>query len=210
METEGRNEQPVRQELERILSSRGFARNERLSRFLRFVIERHLDDKDDEIKESLVAVAVFGRKPDYDPKLDSIVRTEAGRLRARLTEYYAGPGSGDPLIIEVPKGGYIPFFRYPEVAPEPRKSPHKRLVLAVALAAITLSAIGIGIRWQRPTSMPISIAVLPLDNLSREPGSDYFVEGLTDEIIRNLSVIEGLAVRSRTSLCYADRPEVAG
>jgi TolB-like protein/Flp pilus assembly protein TadD len=47
--------------------------------------------------------------------------------------------------------------------------------------------------------MPISIAVLPLENLSREPGSDYFVEGLTDEIIRNLSVIEGLAVRSRTS-----------
>jgi TolB-like protein/Flp pilus assembly protein TadD len=201
METEGRNEQPVRQELERILSSPGFARNERLSRFLRFIIERHLDAKDDEIKESLVAVAVFGRKPDYDPKLDSIVRTEAGRLRARLTEYYAGPGSGDPLIIEVPKGGYIPLFRSPEVTPEPRNFPHKRLVLTVALAAlaITLSAIGIGIRRLRPTSLPISIAVLPLENLSREPDSDYFVEGLTDEIIRNLSVIEGLAVRSRTS-----------
>src|SRR5688572_20961280 len=114
MEPEGRNGQATRQELERVLSSPGFARNERLSRFLRFVVERHLEGNDDEIKESLIAVAVFGRKPDYDPKQDSIVRTEAGRLRARLTEYYAGDGSGDSVVIEVPKGGYIPLFHYPE------------------------------------------------------------------------------------------------
>jgi TolB-like protein/tRNA A-37 threonylcarbamoyl transferase component Bud32 len=49
-----------------------------------------------------------------------------------------------------------------------------------------------------PAERPI-IAVLPLQNLSSEPDSDYFVDGLTDEIIRNLAVIEGLEVRSRTS-----------
>src|SRR6266550_1547779 len=90
--------QAIREELERILSSSGFARNERLSRFLRFLVERHLEGRDEEIKESLIAVEVFGRKPDYDPRLDSIVRTEAGRLRARLTEYYVTEGSQDPCI----------------------------------------------------------------------------------------------------------------
>jgi TolB-like protein len=48
-------------------------------------------------------------------------------------------------------------------------------------------------------SAPIAIAVLPLNNLSEDPANDYFVDGLTDEIIRNLSIIEGLAVRSQTS-----------
>src|SRR4051794_15093298 len=111
--------QAFRDELERVLSGSGFSRNARLSRFLRFLVERHLDGRDEEIKESLIAVEVFGRKPDYDPRIDSIVRTEAGRLRARLIEYYAGEGSQNPGVIEVPKGGYVPLFR--EARPiEPR------------------------------------------------------------------------------------------
>src|SRR5688572_29644125 len=101
----------VRSELERVLASPGFARNDRLSRFLRFVVERHLEARDSDLKESLIAVEVFGRKPDYDPKQDSVVRSEAARLRSRLVEYYAGEGSHDSLIIELPKGGYTPLFR---------------------------------------------------------------------------------------------------
>src|SRR5437016_8863292 len=77
----------IQKQLERILASPGFARNERLSRFLRFVIERHLGGRDEEIKESLIAIEVFGRPPDYDPKRDPIVRAEASRLRARLGEF---------------------------------------------------------------------------------------------------------------------------
>src|SRR6185436_4894321 len=94
----------ARRQLERVLASSGFVRNERLSSFLRFVVERHLEGRDSEIKESVIAVEVFGRRADYDPKLDSIVRTEAGRLRARLTEYYAGDGRQDPFVIDIPKG----------------------------------------------------------------------------------------------------------
>ena len=49
--------------------------------------------------------------------------------------------------------------------------------------------------------------MLPLKNLSAESDSDYFVDGLTDEIIRNLAVIEGLEVRSRTSsFAFKDKP----
>src|SRR5262245_47014677 len=98
----------IREGLERVLASPGFVRNHRMSRFLRYVVERHLDGRDHESKESLIAIDVFGRKPDYNPKADSIVRTEASRLRARLREYYAGDGRAEPWIIDVPKGGYVP------------------------------------------------------------------------------------------------------
>src|ERR1044071_178261 len=100
--------EPLRRQLARVLASRAFARSERLSRLLRFVVERHLEGRDTELKESLIAVEVFGRPPDYDPKLDSIVRSEAARLRSRLIEYYVGEGSRDPVVIELPKGGYTP------------------------------------------------------------------------------------------------------
>src|SRR5712692_6282660 len=109
---------PVRNQLEKILSSPGFARNDRLSRFLRFVVEQQLEGKSDEIKESLVGIEVFGRRPGYDPRHDSVVRTEAAKLRARLLEYYAGQGAADPMVIELPKGGYTPVFREAEAPRE--------------------------------------------------------------------------------------------
>jgi hypothetical protein len=106
------NAEPVRKQLDRILSSAGFVRNERLSRFLRFVVQQHLDGRTGEIKESLVGIEVFGRAAGYDTRSDSVVRTEAAKLRARLTEYYAGEGASDPVIIELPKGGYTPVFHH--------------------------------------------------------------------------------------------------
>src|SRR5262245_8774639 len=115
--------QAALRQLERLLASPGFSRNTRLSRFLRFVVERHLDGKDDELKESLVAIEVFGRTPGYDPKQDPIVRTEAMRLRARLSEYYLGEGKDDPVIIELPKGGYVPVIRPSERKPEIASAP---------------------------------------------------------------------------------------
>ena len=122
VESEG---QAARQQLERVLSSSGFARNERLSGFLRFAVERHLEGRDEELKESVIAIEVFGRPPGHDSKKDPIVRTEAGRLRSRLAEYYLGEGKDDPLIIELPKGGYVPLLRAfgePEVGGRPFKA----------------------------------------------------------------------------------------
>ena len=191
--------QAVREELERILSSSGFTRNERLSRFLRFLVERHLEGRDAEIKESLIAVEVFGRKPDYDPRLDSIVRTEAGRLRARLTEYYAAEGSRDPGLIDVPKGGYVPLFR--EAVARELRPTHSRRWMWLTVACATLAVGVAAMTWWRlaQSREPIRIAVLPLENLSQDSTHDYFADGLTHELIRDLSIIEGLAVRSQTS-----------
>jgi hypothetical protein len=69
--------QAVQRQLERILASAGFSRNERLSGFLRFVVQGHLEGKDQELKESVIAVEVFGRSPGFDSRLDPVVRTEA-------------------------------------------------------------------------------------------------------------------------------------
>jgi tetratricopeptide (TPR) repeat protein len=109
----------ARRQLQKILESPGFARNERMSRFLRFVVDQHLAGRGDEIKESVIAIEVFGRSTDFNPRRDPIVRTEAARLRARLSEYYLNGGQADSLIIELPKGGYAPVFRQLEWAAEP-------------------------------------------------------------------------------------------
>src|SRR5205085_6352947 len=85
------------------------------------------------------------------------------------------------------------------VADEKRKTSPVRLSLTVTLVGLAL-AVAAGAWWGfQHKSTPISIAVLPFENLGHEPANDYFADGLTDELIRNLSVIEGVAVRSRTS-----------
>jgi len=206
----------ARDQLQRILQSSGFARNERLSRFLRMVIERHLEGRDDELKESLIALEVFGRPADYDPKRDPVVRAEASRLRARLAEYYQNEGKHDPLVIEIPKGGYTPRFRQASatdgvaspVIPDAAKPRRTRLGLTVGLVTLSfLLAASTAWWWFRHKSAPIPIAVLPLENLSHDPASDYFADGLTDELIRNLAIIEGLSPRSRTSsFAFKNKP----
>ena len=141
-------EDAVRRQLDRVLSSGGFARNDRLSQFLRFVVERHLEGRDGELKESVLGVEVFGRQPGFDPKVDGIVRTEAIRLRARLDKYYASEGHADPMIIAVPKGGYRPVIReraVPHEAATGRTRPSWKVGLVVT-AALLLAAIA-GVTW---------------------------------------------------------------
>jgi hypothetical protein len=163
--------QAARRQLERVLESPGFSRNERLSRFLRFVVEGHLDSKDHELKESVIAIEVFGRRPDFDSRLDPVVRTEAARLRARLNEYYIKEGKADALVIELPKGGYVPLFREVEkeshvIAPIPNGLPplfRTRFWVALGLGCLVIGLAAVGWRGIQPGSAPIAIAVLPLE-----------------------------------------------
>src|SRR3989442_14585480 len=202
--------QAARRQLDKILASAGFVRNERLSRFLRFVVERHLEGRDAELKESLIAIEVFGRLPGYDSKQDPIVRTEASRLRARLSEYYQADGKGDSMIIDLPKGGYVPVLRQAvtEASPAPSHRLTHALPIAVAAACGVVTLIALGWRWWFHKNVPIPIAVLPLNNLSEDSAHDYFADGLTGEIIRNLSIIDGMAVRSQTSsFAFKGKPQ---
>jgi TolB-like protein len=83
----------------------------RLARFLRFTVEAVLEERGDELKERTIGVEVYGRRFDYEPRRDPIVRSEAHRLRSRLAAYYAREGSADPIVVKYPKGSYVPELR---------------------------------------------------------------------------------------------------
>ena len=100
----------IREELGRILASPGFAKARQLRTFLSFLVEKTLAGDTENLKEYSIAVQVFGRDDSFDPTADNIVRVEARRLRTRLAEYYASDGRFDPLLIDIPKGTYIPQF----------------------------------------------------------------------------------------------------
>ncbi len=100
----------VHAELTKILHSGEFIRRPQLQRFLRFVVEEELAGRGAQLKEYVLGVGVFGRPADFDPRVDSLVRVEARRLRAVLENYYASEGRADPLRIEIQKGSYLPSF----------------------------------------------------------------------------------------------------
>src|SRR5215216_2381691 len=98
--------------LERVLHSRSLNSSESLKSFLRFVALKAIDDQASYLKEYTIATEVFGRKTNYDSRSDSVVRVQAGRLRTKLQEYYAGEGKHDRVLIDLPKGKYTPVFSY--------------------------------------------------------------------------------------------------
>jgi tetratricopeptide (TPR) repeat protein len=100
----------VRSQLERVLNSKAFARSPRISRFLSFVVEQTLEGQESKLKEYLLGVEVFGRMDSFDPRIDSIVRVEARRLRYKLEKYYEIEGQNDAVYIQFRKGCYVPTF----------------------------------------------------------------------------------------------------
>src|SRR5580700_2971432 len=136
----------IRATLDKILASPGFANAERLTRFLRYTVEETLNGQTDKLKESLLGIDVFGRKPTYDPRVDAVVRTEAVKLRARLRDYYETEGREDEIIIDLPKGGYVPVFRFREKEPVEPPTPmpvevHRTHQWQPALATLLVLAV---------------------------------------------------------------------
>lgn len=100
--------------VERLCRSRTISGCTRLTQLLAFVVASTLRGESAYLKETTIGVYVFGRDPDYDPKVDTIVRSQAWRLRAKLRKYYASEGANDPVIIDIPIGHYVPVFRLRE------------------------------------------------------------------------------------------------
>jgi hypothetical protein len=105
------SEEAIREQLSRIVESAIFAQSERLSRFLRFTVETTLAGGADQLKEYLIGTEVYDRKPPYHPNVDSIVRSEARRLRSKLKDYYESYGKADLVFIYYRIGSYVPVFR---------------------------------------------------------------------------------------------------
>jgi Tol biopolymer transport system component len=100
----------IRAQLERLAASPEFARTERMSRFLRFVVEKTLSEDANNLRERQIGVEVFDRPLDWDPKLDNIVRSEARRLRVKLDAYAATASPDETVRITMPKGRYAVEF----------------------------------------------------------------------------------------------------
>lgn len=88
--------------------------SESLCRLLRYLGQQALDNPGTPIREYQIATQVFGRPAEFDPRLDSTVRVQTGRLRAKLAEYYRAAGSGDAILVEIPKGTYQLTFQVRE------------------------------------------------------------------------------------------------
>jgi TolB-like protein len=216
----------VRLQLDRILASEGFANAERMSKFLRYVVDRTLAGETDQIKEYAIGVDVFGRDGSYDPRLDSIVRVEARRLRSKVDEYYAGHGRNDDIVIRLRRGSYAPSFerRLESAAgPAPIDAPataiHRerrwRTPVAVALLAVVVVAFAAW-RSQFWTSgaAATTIAVLPFNAYSTEPADVLLAARLTDGVTSALARERALRVVAHTRvLQYASAstpiPEIA-
>src|ERR1043166_8709310 len=109
----------VRAQLERILASRVFSQSLQLRNFLQFVVDASVAGRPETVKEYAIGVGVFERGADFDPRIDTIVRVQAAKLRSKLLEYYAAEGAGDPVVISIPKGSYAAAFEMVGPASKP-------------------------------------------------------------------------------------------
>ncbi len=199
----------VRKAVEVVVASAGFCNSERMVRFLRFVVQKTLSGAGGDIKEYTLGTEVFDRPSDFDPKIDTIVRVEARRLRRKLGEYYEGPGKGDAVRIDVPSPGYAPVFvEIPTTRPAPliadpkprarRRTFGTKPWIWVVAAVLVAAAWGLGSRNAKETQLT-SVAVLPFANMSGDAAQEYFSDGFTEELIDRLTAIDGLRVAARTS-----------
>lgn len=165
-------------QLDRILASSTFVHSERLSRLLRFTVQQATEGNSERLKEYALAISVFDKRDSFDPRFDPIVRVEAGRLRTRLKHYYETEGREDELVIDLPKGSYVPRF-----ATQRAEARESRAELQHAPQAYSAN----------------SIAVLPFADHSPDRDQEYFCDGMTEELINALTKLSGLRVAAWTS-----------
>src|SRR5256885_16662917 len=105
-------------QVQRIVSSKTFKTSEVHRNLLTYLAEKSLSGEAQNLKEYTVGLDVFGKPSSYDPRQESVVRMHVGRLRQKLAEYYRTEGADDPIIVDLPKGGFsLTFDARPMPAP---------------------------------------------------------------------------------------------
>jgi adenylate cyclase len=146
--------------LERILASGDFDASPRSRAFVRFIVEETLAGRQEGLTQAAIAVRVFGRREDFDPTVDPIVRIQAGRLRRSLERYYLLTGASDPVRIELPRGTYVPVLRW--------VSPHEKAATERSPEAVD--------DWP-------SVVVLPFQSATRDPELDEAAARFRDQLV---------------------------
>ena len=176
------SEEAIREELSRILESSMFVQSDRLARFLQFSVKKTLAGEGDMLKEYLIGTEVYDRPTSYRPSEDSIVRSEARRLRSKLKEYYESVGESDPVVIDYRPGSYAPVFRT-----QSRRGSH--------------ASTGALLPTEPDRRGPIiRTAVLPFLDASGSAWSGVYAELITDELIHELVRTDGIRVTATSSV----------
>ncbi len=183
-------EATIRGQLDIVLNSVLFTHAERLGRFLKFVVNETLHGRAARLNQFAIAIEVFDRDETFDPAIDAIVRVEAGRLRSKLIEYYAELGRDDPIRIEIPKRSYNAAFQHQSGGIEPSPAADDNFEHQI----FSRDDLNKTTNLAEPT-----IAILPFVNMSPDPEQEYFADGITEDLITDLSMLAGISVISRQS-----------
>lgn len=138
-------------QVERLVASDILHGSESLCKLLRYLAEQTIDHPGTGLKEYQIATEVLKRPPDFDPRMDSTVRVQTGRLRSKLAEYYAQAGAEDQWVVEIPKGSYGLAFhprhtpatstQLVAALPPADVAPPEKAYRASSVAVLTLSAL---------------------------------------------------------------------
>jgi len=172
------------QQIDTIIKSHSLRGSESLCKLLQYLAKQSLYHPEAPLKEYQIATEVYGRPADFDPQSDSTIRVQAGRLRLKLAEYYAGEGAADPIVVKIPKGSYHLTFEArpvePPLGPQGMSSrgpasvvaatvPVRwRIAVILLLAGLTTSLVVLGsLLWNRKLPEPAMAA----PNAPRSAGS---------------------------------------
>ena len=167
---------------QRVADASNFRNCPKLRAFLLYICENALLGRLENVREQPIGTRVFGRPVDYNLNEDNIVRVEARELRKRLESYFTGEGRSEPLLIEVPKGGYVPIFKLRETAaleipvavPQTPAKPSTtrrwmpELISGIIILAIAVLWLGVE-NWrlrQRIDAQPLVRTTAPADDYS--------------------------------------------
>ena len=203
----------IRDQIARILSSPDFVVPDRARRFLQYLVDETLAGRADRIKAYSIALEVFGRDESFDAQNDPVVRIEAGRIRRAIERYYLLAGQGDPVIVAIPKGGYVPSFEWQNngalnceqsagAAPPKGMMSRKWTLLGAGLLGVAvLSAVILIVLLAAPRNQNVvaqiyapRVVVVPFSDLAEAGPSKNYAFGLTAEIVNQLARFKDITV----------------